>query len=173
MFFDAAGIFVDAGYTNLSGTYTVTGLADGTYFAQTYNSAGYQNEAWNNIPCLGYCDPTIGTPIVVTGGATVPGIDFGLAIGGQVSGVVIDAVTSLPLVDVSVRVRDAGGATVAYGYTNTGGSYLTDAGVPSGTYFVQTYNNAGYVDELYDDVPCLSNCDVARWRGSRTSRSRS
>lgn len=71
---NATGDFVTGGSTNIAGTYTVRGLASGTYYVRT-RRAGYVGQVYNGILCVG-CDPTIGTPVVVTAGSTTSGVDF-------------------------------------------------------------------------------------------------
>jgi hypothetical protein len=150
------GSFLTYGYTNGSGVYTTaSGLLSGTYYAVTSNSLGYVNEVYDGLSCPGVtCGVTSGTPIAVTTGSTTAGIDFALGAGGRISGTVKDAATGLPIASVGARVYDASGAYMAYGYTNAAGVYTTSSGLPSGTYRVRTSNQAGYVDEAYDDVPC-------------------
>ena len=41
-----------------------------------------------------------------------------------------------------------------YGYTNTAGVYTSYTGLPAGTYYARTSNSAGYLDELYNNIPC-------------------
>jgi len=45
--------------------------------------------------------------VSVTAGATTSGVDFGLALGGRISGTVTDAATGTPLAGVSVQVYTA------------------------------------------------------------------
>jgi hypothetical protein len=70
---------------------------------------------------------------------------------------VTDDETDSPI-DVEIQVYDSSGEIVSYNYTS-GGSYQTSYGMPTGTYYVRTENFAGYVDERYDDIPCVSQCD--------------
>jgi hypothetical protein len=74
----------------------------------------------------------------------------------------MNAATSAPLEGVSVTV--CGGD---FGYLACEDSGTTDAtgayaltGLPSGTYYVRTQNALGFVDESYDDFPCVhsSSC---------------
>src|SRR5262245_58366931 len=68
---------------------------------------------------------------------------------GTVSGRVTDALTGSPLADVFVNVYDATGSYVTSAPTDAGGNYAA-GGVPAGTAFARTWNEIGYVDELYD-----------------------
>ena len=56
--------------------------------------------------------------------------------------------------------RSTGGSSVASGFTNASGVY-SFAGLPTGSYLIRTSNSAGFIDELYDDIPCpLAACTV-------------
>jgi len=72
---------------------------------------------------------------------------------GWISGVVRDATTGAPLEGVRVRVHDSTDLFVTQQQTDTAGSY-TSALLPAGSYFATTSNDLGYVDELFDDIPC-------------------
>jgi hypothetical protein len=161
--YNSSGSQVTSGYTDCSGVYTSSaGLPSGTYYAMTWNSQGYLDELYDNIACaLGSCTVTSGTAVSVTAGATTTGIDFGLPRGGRISGTVTDAATSAPLASVGVYVYNAAGNWLTYGYTNSSGVYSTYSGLPSGTYYVLTWNSEGYLDELYNNVACPgSSCTV-------------
>ncbi len=158
--FDSDGNFATSATTNNSGIYTTLAvLATGTYFAKTINSLGYLNELYKNVDCFFICDPTIGTPISVTDGLTTSNINFALEPGGRISGVVTDAATSAPLAEVNVLIVNSTGEVVASTATISSGQYISDAGLPSGTYFARTFNSQGYIDELYDNINCF-NCDL-------------
>ncbi len=156
---NSAGSLVEWGYGDSSGNYTVTGLAAGTYFVTTdmyYYDYAYVDELYDNLPCPGgySCDPTTGTPISVSNSSTTSGIDFALDRLGALSGTVTAAATGAPLADVEVRAWDVGGSNVRSGWTDSAGVYTIDR-LASGTYYVTTRNYDDYLDELYDDIPCL------------------
>ncbi len=161
----ASGSSVASGYTDGTGVYTSEGgLPSGNFYARTSNSRGYFDEVYADLSCpSGACSVTDGTPIGVTAGVTTAGIDFALAPGGRVGGTVTDAVTGMPLSGVQVGIFDWTGRSAASGTTNASGSFTTDKGLRSGTYYARTHNSLGYVDELYDDVPCTGgSCTVTR-----------
>ena len=157
--YDGDGDWVASGWTDGSGDYITGGIPSGTYYARTWNSDGYLEELYDDLPCLGYCDETAGTPISVTAESTTTGIDFALAAGGRISGTVTDASSSDPLEWVDVDIYDSGGSYVTYGWTDASGSYISLSGLPGGTYYARTSNSDGYLDELYDDLPCWDSCD--------------
>ena len=78
-----------------------------------------------------------------------------------------DAATGAPLADVSVRVYNASGSSVGSNVTtNASGVYTTSTGLPAGTYYVRTTNSLGYIDELYDNLPCPGgSCSVTSGTG--------
>jgi hypothetical protein len=137
--------------------YSITGLPPGVYYARTFASTNnYQDEAYNDIPCIPSCNVFSGTPIFVGAGTTTSGINFGLAAGGIISGTITDAVTSAALASVTVNVYNTSGLFVGSGFTNTSGVYSV-AGLPSGSYFARTFISSvtpGYIDELYNNIPC-------------------
>ena len=170
-----AGTSVTSVTTDASGVYLTTqGLPTGSYRVRTSNSLGYLDKAYNNIPCLS-CGSTSGTLIAVTAGATTAGIDFGLAVGGRITGVVTDAATGVPVSGVSVYIYDASGSFIASRSTNASVWYLTGPGLPTGSYRVQAdFNSLGYVSEAYDNIPCMgcsstTGTPVAVTAGTTTS----
>ena len=154
--FNSTGAFVTSGFTDGTGNYiTGNGLLPGSYFARTFNSSGYVNKLYNNITCVS-CNVTTGTPITVTAGATTPGISFALNLGGRISGTVIDAATSAPLANVDVQIFNSSGAFVTSGFTDNLGNYTSSSGLLPGNHFVRTNNSLGYIDEVYNNITCLS-----------------
>ena len=146
--------------TNSSGVYTTPAtLATGTYFALTNHFSIYLDELYKDIECEPFCNPTMGTPISVTDGATTTDIDFTLQAGGRISGTITDAATSAPLANVDVLIFNASGEFVTSVTTDSSGNYINEEGVPTGTYYVQTSNPLSYFEELYDNIPC-TRCDV-------------
>jgi M6 family metalloprotease-like protein len=152
--YNASGSAYTTATTNASGVYVMTNLAAGTYYVRTSNSLGYVDELYDNLPCPGgACTVTTGTGVSVTAGATASGINFGLAMGGTITGTVKNDWTAAPLADVSVRVYNASGSSYSTVTTNASGVY-TKTDLAAGTYYVRTSNSLGYVDELYDNLPC-------------------
>ena len=149
--FDSAGNYVGDFNTNDSGIYTADSLPSGIYFAQTI-SANYLDELYDNIPCETYCDPTSGSAISVTAGATTSGIDFELNPGGTVTGIVTDASTSAPIPDVGVTLSDSAGNS-RWAITDSFGFYSIN-GLLSGAYFGNVENlDEPYLPQVYDRIP--------------------
>ena len=74
---------------------------------------------------------------------------------GAISGTVTDAGTSAALTNVTVWVYDAAGSWAGSATTGVGGGF-TVSGLADGVYHASTWNDLGYVNELYDDIPCLA-----------------
>jgi hypothetical protein len=156
--FDASGGFVSGASLAADGTYSVGGLPAGSYRVLAAAS-GYVDELYDDIPCpVGNCFIPSGTPVAVTDGVETSGIDFGLSVGGSISGTVTETGTSSPIPDVFVEVLDSGGAFVGFGFTAADGSYEAD-GLPSGSLRARTSSSA-HLDEIFDDLPCSASCDV-------------
>jgi hypothetical protein len=172
--FNSSGASIGSVNTDGSGNYNFGGLLSGTYFARTNNSLGYINEIYNNINCVVNCNVTTGTPITVTAGATTSGINFALVAGGRISGTVTDSATSAPLSGVTVTIFDSNGFNVTSVNTDASGNYLTNIGLPSGSYFVRTNNSQGYINEVYNNITCapcntLSGTPITVTVGTTTS----
>jgi hypothetical protein len=139
--------------TDGSGAYTSAGLPPGIYRAKTWNELGYINELYDDISCPNWCDYSTGDDIVVVAGVTTLGIDFELSRGGRISGVVTEDGTGTPLEGVFVDLFTPTEEFISNPSTASNGSYLSPA-LPAGTYFARTWNDQGYIHELYDDIPC-------------------
>ncbi len=73
--------------------------------------------------------------------------------GGGISGKVTATATGDPLPGGRVEARNAYGYYEGSATTGASGEY-TIAGLEAGSYFLTTEDFDGYVDELYDDLPC-------------------
>jgi uncharacterized repeat protein (TIGR03803 family) len=82
---------------------------------------------------------------------------------GMFAGRVTDVSTSAALAGIQLLVYDVNGAFAASMATTADGSYASPL-LPPGTYFLRTFNNQAYIDELYDDVVCLSDCALGNAR---------
>ena len=101
--FDADDTAVGAGFTDAAGNYETTPLSPGTYYVATSNDQHLIDELYNNIPCpflltglSGDCVPSSGQPVTVTTEGAPP-VNFDLAPGARIGGVVTDAGSGSPL----------------------------------------------------------------------------
>jgi protocatechuate 3,4-dioxygenase beta subunit len=118
--------------TDSDGTYTIDGLAPGTYRVVAA-APGFVFEIYDDT-----IDISLATPVTVTSGATAPDIDFALSTGGGISGQVRDEAGN-PLQGVFVEASliegccSNGGAT-----TGPDGAYTID-GIAPGSYRVLAF----------------------------------
>ncbi|MEA2491675.1 MAG: hypothetical protein QOH21_3467, partial [Acidobacteriota bacterium] len=157
--YSSIGEVASEGFSDANGNYTLSrGLTTGSYYAVAF-AEGYEPKLYGGGFCTN-CDPTTGTPISVTRGATTPNIDFTLSTtSAHITGHVIAGDTGNPLASVAVVIYDSTGTTVSSAETIADGSY--DAFLPgAGTYYARTRNteNPGYADQLYSGIECVS-CD--------------
>ena len=150
-------------YTDTAGDFAFQGLYAGTHYVSTFGNS-YRNELYNGILCpetgCEDLDPTTGTPVAVSFGATTDGIDFALEQLGIITGQVVETLTGFPLPNIEVIVLRADGNSAGYGYTDPTGFYRA-GGLPAGTYYVRTNDYSQFFNELYDGIPCQPNCDPA------------
>ena len=98
---------------------------------------------------------TSGTPISVTAGSTTSGINLALSPGGRILGAVTNAATSAPLKQVTVEIYNSSGALVTTAATDCSGNYVSQAGMPTGTYFARTANSREFMDKLFNNINCV------------------
>ena len=163
---DSTGREVADDSTDATGTFTVTGLPTGIYYARTEDVDGYIDEMYGGGVCPLFCRVTGGTPIAVTTGAVTSGIDFGLAAGGAIAGSITDAVTSDPVSPAVVVIFNGAGVPMTFAEPDASGNYTTRSAFPTGTYYARSINSAGYLDEIYDGLTfCAPDCHVTSGTG--------
>lgn len=161
---DPAGFSVTSDWTNSSGEYVLDGIDPGTYFVAISQTSYFFEELYDDLPCAGGppsgCDVAAGTPVAVADGVDALNIDFELIPRPTISGTVTDVVTSQPVGGISIHVHGPNGS-VRYATSGNDGTYRVTL-PESGTYTVGTFGakNHGYIDELFDNVPCPGGIDV-------------
>lgn len=151
--YDADGFFAGSSSTNSLGRYRVFELPPGIHFVVA-RSDTYLDQLHDRISCEPECDPQDGSPVLVPVAGTVT-VDFALSLGGNVSGLVTDAITGEPVQSI-VRVFDAAGTEVAAADSGDTGRYQVPD-LPSGTFTART-STFDYADELWDGLPCEPTC---------------
>ena len=139
------------------GTYFVTAnpAASGSSLQPNFAPMLYANQS-----CLPACLPETGTPVVVTGSAVTPNINFVLPAGGMVAGRVTDAGTAQPIGSLKVGLYTSNGVLVTTTLTSATGHYAF-ARLAAGTFFVRTLASGAYVDEIYNgQTLCFLQCSV-------------
>ena len=160
-FFNSSGQFITSGETLPAGPFkgvyfTEKGFLSGSYYAITKNASGYIDALYNGALCVGgSCNPTVGTPINMTAGVPIAGVNFLLQKGARIRGKVTDSVTGLPVTNVTVLVFDANtGQQVGTGTTDALGVYNTESGLPAGQYRVRAVGPAGFGSLAYNGFTC-------------------
>ncbi len=152
--------------TDTAGHYTVTGLADGSYYLSVRppDTTGLLGQFFGGAPCGNPCDlnlPINGIPITVASGQATTGQNIQLARGGSIAGVVTNSATLLPVSGAFVSaytVLNGSARLVSSGTTDALGAYTIPA-LPPGTYSLSTYNFSDLIDEAYPDGPCPVRCE--------------
>lgn len=155
--YSGTGSFLDSVYTGLDGTYEIDELPAGKYYLVA-EAAEYRNELYDDVPCGSGCDVTTGTRLAVLSGATLSGTDFALDRLGAITGTLTRESTGVALQSERVEAFDSSGFYVRGVYTDSGGTYRLGSLEP-GTYYVRS-DTYDYRNEVYDDVPCGTSCDV-------------
>ncbi|VAW44868.1 hypothetical protein MNBD_GAMMA03-1614, partial [hydrothermal vent metagenome] len=138
------------------GSFTVSGLPAGTYYAVTNNGsrlpflgvrtmpgAGWIDILYNGMTCPAIgCDIAAGTPIVLPTVVTFikgtsPTIDFSLSQGASIAGKVINFNDNAIISDVFINVYDEQGSSLGSYQTDVNGNYHT-TGFSAGTYYLTT-----------------------------------
>jgi hypothetical protein len=132
----------------------------GTYYVRAAASE-YATQLYGGVPCSHeVCAVDLGTPVTVTAGQDTTHIDFALAAGGRVAGLVTDAATAALLAGQSVTAYDSSGASITTVLTDSVGRYHIDE-LAAGTFYVAATGIGAYVNQVATNLPCPAmQCDV-------------
>ncbi len=155
--YNSEGSFVTSSSSDEVGGFVVSNVPAGTYFVKA-GSHRHSDEVYDNIPCESSCDVTSGTPVFVQAGQESGRVDFVLDRRGSISGTVTDETTGAGMY-ANLQLYDASGAYVGYVSASSGNGQYRFEGLASGVYYVMA-SSYDHTTELYDDIPCLSWCDV-------------
>ena len=178
--YSASGTEVGGTTTGSNGTYSVIGLATGSYDVcfgvSTYeeptggsSTTGYLDQCYKNVNWNGTSTPSGATAVSVTAGSITSGVNAALATAGAISGTVDDA-SSHPLDGVAVEVYSTSGSSVGGATTTAANGTYSVIGLATGSYdvcfAVSTYeeptggsSTTGYLDQCYKNV---------NWNGTST-----
>jgi hypothetical protein len=148
--FDAANLLVDQPTVGANGVYTTTrGLIAGSYYVQTNNGQGYNDEHYNDNGTVGIL-PNRTVAVPVTRGQTTPPIDFTLIKGGWVTGEVTGAFGEvLAGVRVSI-IHPTTNLEVGFGVTDDNGQYTTSVVPGTATfYYARAAATGGYMAQSF------------------------
>ena len=137
--------------TGADGTYTLSSLLPGAYVL-TFQAEGTDlvTEYWDDA-----VDWSAATPVALSPGGAVAGIDAELATGGAIAGTVLRTDDGSPIVGATVSALEEHGEIVRQTQTGSDGAYRMD-GLADGSYAIQF---TGGVD------PSLA---VEYWQNART-----
>lgn len=62
---------------------------------------------------------------------------------------------------MTVWFYDDAGDYLTSSTTDSSGVYSNYNGLVTGSYHVRTWNDLGYINELYDDKPCVGGCTIS------------
>jgi hypothetical protein len=153
---------IRSAFAEADGTYRFGGLPAGFTFYVAAEAEDYVDEVWEDIPCLVECVVDSGTAIVPTLDEDVTGIDFNLAPESAVGGVVEGEGTSEPIPNLVIWLHDSAGSYIDATTTGADGRFRF-SGLPQGTYYLRTFANFFWADELYGGEYCPGldgTCDV-------------
>lgn len=152
--FDSLGNFV--GYVDavsqLDGTYTIGAVPTGDYYLQADPT---QQQGYVDVFYPGVLDITLATPIHVTAGVPLAGIDFSLTLGGTIAGAIRRQSNGLPLAGIDIDLFDPLGNFLGYADASSAadGTYTIGALMP-GDFYVQADPTPlqGLIDTYYPGV---------------------
>ena len=158
--------------TAADGTYTITGLAAGSYDVQ-FSASGfcgggnYATEWYNN-----QTSQFSANTVAVTAGSTTGSINAAMAAGGSISGKVTAAAGGADLAGICVNANPTGGGGSSGATTAADGTY-TITGLAAGSYDVQFSNGCGdagnYATQWYNNQTSQFSANtVAVTAGSTT-----
>jgi|GEM_PF-1906417 len=127
------------------GSYTIYGLASGSYYARAEKS-GYIQEIYLN---------GTRTAIQVTQPNAITGLNFSLDKAYRISGHVYEEDGTTPISGANIMVRDSSNKFKGSGFMTDANGYY-EAYIGEGDYYVIVYETAGYGGEYYPD-----SCGIA------------
>ena len=153
------GEYFGTGWTTASGTYTVSGLVPTTYRVWTENDQGYVDEWYGTGHVLRPGnDGGVGAAVVNVSAANATGISIDLLAGFTISGAATDS-GSGPLEGEGNRLEFFGSAGESYGqmWISPDDPAYESYALPPGTYYVRSWNQAGYIDQWYSGLDATTN----------------
>jgi hypothetical protein len=161
------GSYVDDEISNGNGVYAFTGVPAGTYRvcvdARLY---GFIPQCFDHVDLASPGATPGSTPLTVTDGAHITGVDFDLAEGGGLAGRITDARTGVPIEGLSAILTYFDGQGAYYG---EGHPAATDSdgrwhirGLPDGDYYIafDAYGPFSDAGQIFGGE-CGSTCDPA------------
>ena len=135
--YDSNNNMLKSATTDTNGSYEVVGLLTDQYTLWTDVSAGtnYIDEWYGDVNVVGSYVPLEAKSLDIVAGSTTNDVNFSLATGGVISGVIRDE-TETPLANISVSISSITGQEIMRSYTDTNGAFHL-AGLAEGLYRVK------------------------------------
>ena len=162
---DSDGDLVQSSTTAADGTYSIGDIAPGTYEVEFSGGEGldYAPQYYPGAASYGGA-----SPVQVSNGAVVSGLDATLQTGGEIAGTVTDSQTGKPIQNVDVYGSAPDGAA-GVATTDAEGHYLI-SGLPSGDFTVHfSVDDQSYLPQYYGaQTSNTGGNDVTVTAGSET-----
>lgn len=159
-------------FTDASGNFSISGLAEGTFYAQARPDPGVAPELQRvylgNVNCPATDCGNFGQPLSVPASGLVTDIDFSLPLGGGLSGVVTDAATGLPMhqgfvarLELWVASGPYTGRLAFQALSDFNGEYVANGLMPGAYKAVfGTSTHLGLIDTAFGGQACArGSCD--------------
>jgi hypothetical protein len=139
--------YLNGGNTDSNGSYSISGLAEGTYRIRvSTGDSNYVEEYYNNA-----FDYESAAAVYVASSGVTQDINFGLETGGTVSGTIVDS-NGQPIVDMPVNCMDYQTNRWVNGTTSDANGQYAVQKIPAGTYIVMVWaEQTIYASEYYDN----------------------
>jgi protocatechuate 3,4-dioxygenase beta subunit len=130
--------------TDSSGNYKLSNLAPGEYFIFVHSNKEYVDKFYNDASSL-----ISATPIMVRSGLETANINFGLTVGGSISGRITRDSDGAGLPNINVLASSIDGTSYRNGHSDSAGYYKITG--MSGSVTVRAESNSFYIGEYYKD----------------------
>ncbi len=168
-----SGHEVTSTLTETDGSYHFTAVNSGIYLFEARSLTGetlFVRQVFDGADCAWLCNQGYdfdytrhgGTPVPVSEGAQIDGIDFRLRPGGILTGRVLSDAASTaseyPLAGITVRFENADLSVYGFLETASDGTFSTPI-LPPGSYFLTAYGG-NFEAQNYSRIPCPRDADV-------------
>jgi hypothetical protein len=143
-------------HTDAAGDYAFEQLPNGRYLVYAEGSGPYVATAWPSEQCVTNCNIDTRATLTLQDDAQRTDIDITLIEGGRVRGRV-EGMPGNIAQPGSVDFYELESLQFAASAPLAAGDYLSDP-LPPGQYLAFTVTTGGYIDEMFDDVPCPYVC---------------
>ena len=169
------GNSVASAYADATGRVRFSSLHPDIDYRLVISADGFQSEIYDNIPCIGYCDPASGTPIIFPQSGTLfreLTVDLTPARRLLVHVPILAQTSS----SVEARLLYPSSQIAASGYSYYQGTFpgyrtILIADPPIGTFYLQAGYGAASFWRIYPNIDCLDDCASVLTQGQTISTS--